>query len=538
MVKEKIRYFLLFVFMFGVLVQFTEHGYAQAPAYSREAVAARDAHLATEGITQKDERLQSRMGSDMLMSGQRSIGNARNNVRRGGHSGGGQSAMLRFDEHRDVKPPSDATVHLGPWYTDIGIGQQIGVQYIKLDGAGVKFNTQNGRGQYLKDGFETPLISTLYLNNYVILTRHMDLSFNVNVSYAYYPFDTQENALHINMSDEGVFATFSSEFEITRDLKLLLYDDILYQTDYIDTRGMKDVYGGQQYEHFDNTFGGDLDWRLTREDNLSFSASRRDVISFDKAFDDQEGVFYSELVSYQRELTRFAAAGLYGTAEQSLYTLDTREDVNIYGLGTFTSAQITRKLYGNASLGYNFSVYPDSDNSTQDGSLALSLGLGDQISEEKYQSLNYDRSQTEAFRGGVDVTDTLRYQFRWDSRFLPGTFDTSYRLYTPTDNRGGYSDWNTSANVNYQLTRRWNLKFMTSYQIRWNDPSKVEITSGNPDINSDYATWVFRVDTSRPITKKINFNIYAEHSDRMSDNDNLAYTQDSVGAYLDWRHKF
>lgn len=550
MYRKKIERGLFFTFMVGFMIQHAVVTFAQAPSYSKEAVAARERDVETEGIVMKDDRLQSRIGSEMLMSGERSIGNARSNVRGGGggnynssgggsSSGGGQSAMLRFDQHREVQPPAHPTIRLGSWYADIGIGQSIGVQYIRMEGSGVGFNTQNGRGQYLKDGFDIPLVSTLYLNNYVMISRRMDFSFNINVSYAYYPFKTQEDTLYVDMSDEGIFATFSSEFELTRDLKLLIYDDILYQTDYIDTRGLEDFYGGQQYEHLENTIGADLDWRLARRDNISLSGSRRDVISFDEEFDDQEGVFYSELISYQHELTRFAVVGLFGTAEQSLYNLDTRENVNIYGVGAFASAQLTRTLFGSASLGYDFSVYPDSDDSTRDGSLSGSLGLGHQISEGKYQSLYYDRTQREAFRGGVDVTDELSYRYNWDSRNLPGSFTTRYSLYTPTDDsRGSYTDWDSSLSMRYQMTRRWTLNFGTSYAIRLNNPTENEIGSGTPDTSSDYATWTIRVGTGRPVTKKTRFTVYAEHADRTSDNEDMVYTQDSIVASLDWTHKF
>ena len=537
MFERRIKRFVCFVFLVAIVIQNQEVAFAQAPSYSREAVADRERNVESEGIVRKDDRLKSRIGNDMLMQGQQSIGNAKNNVR-GSGGRGGQSAMLRFDQHRDVTPPAHSTVSLGSWYTDIGIGQSIGVQYIRMEGDGVGYNTENGRGQYLEDGFDIPLVSTLYLNNYVVISRRIDLSFNINVSYAYYPFETQEDTLDVNMSDEGVFATFSSEFELSRDLRLLAYDDILYKTDYIDTRGMEDVYGGEEYEHLENTIGADLDWKLTNHDNISLSGSRKDVISFDEEFDDQEGVFYSEFLSYQRELTRFAVAGIYGTSEQSLYDLDTRENVNIYGMGIFASAQLTRKLYGTASAGYNFSVYPDSDDDTRNGSFAGSLGLGHQISEEKYQSLYYDRSQREAFRGGVDVTDTLRYMYNWDSGILPGSFTTRYSIYTPTDDRGSYADWDASFDVRYQLTRRWNLDFNTSYTIRWNDQGEDDLEVDSPYITSDYATWVIRLGTSRPITKKTRFVMYVEHADRTSDNDDLVYTQDSIVATFDWTHKF
>ena len=510
--------------------------FAQAPGYSKEAVVARERdNVEKYGIKKRNDSLESRMGGNMLMTGSRHIGNTRSDVR---NSSGGQSAMLRYDQHREVKPPSDPTLSLGPWYGDIGIGVSAGVQYIRMSGNGVGFITENGRGQYLKDGFDIPIISTLYLNNYILLTRHMDFSFNINVSYSYYPFKTQEDTLYVNMSDEGVFATFSTQIQLSRNARLLLYDDILYQTDYIDTRGMQDVYGGEQYEHFENTVGADWDWMASRYDNISASVSRRDTISFSDAFDDQEGVFYAEMVSYQRELSRFASAGLMGNFSQSLYEVDTRPDINMYNFSVFAVAQLTRSLYGNASLGYGFSTSSDNDSDVE-GSLTGSLGLGHQISEDRYQELTYNRYQREAFRGGVDVTDTLRYEYRWDGGIFPGSFDSTYMMFSPTgDDRGAYSSWLNRVDLFYQLTRMWRLSFYTSYDIRLNDPLDSEIDPDRPDINSDYSTWVVHLGTSRPLTKKIMFVIYAEHAERFSDDEDLAYIQDSIVATLDWRHKF
>jgi hypothetical protein len=407
-----------------------------------------------------------------------------------------------------------------------------------MEGDGVGFITGNGRGRYLKDGFDIPLVSTLYLNNYIMLTRHMDFSFNVDVSYAYYPFNTQEDTWYINMSDEGVFATFSTEIELSRDMRLLLYDDILYQTDYIDTRGMEDVYGGEQYEHFENTIGADWDWMFSRYDNISASVSRRDVISFSDEFDDQEGEFYSEMIAYQRELTKFASAGVVGSLSQSLYDVERRPDINMYGISAFAVAQLTRSLFANGSLGYSFSTTPE-DEYDSAGSLVGSLGLGQQISKTRYHELTYNRSQQEAFRGGVDVTDTLRYHYDWESRYFPGTIRSEYSMYTPTgDLRGSYSDWRNDLDLQYQLTRRFRLLFNTSYDIRMNDPTEAEIDPSTPDVNSDYSTWTIRLGTDTPITKKMIFEIYAEHAQRFSDDENLAYVQDSIIASVNWTHKF
>jgi hypothetical protein len=448
--------------------------------------------------------------------------------------------MLRYDQHRELKPPQDATLELGPYFLSVILSESVGVQYITMDGSGVDFNTRNGRGRYLQDGFDIPIISTLSFNNYMLITRHMDFSFNIDVSYAYYPFNTQEDTWYVNMSDEGVFATFSTEIQMGRDMRMLLYDDILYRTDYVDTRGMQDFYGGEEYEHFENTVGADWDWMLTRFDNISASASRRDVISFSDNFDDQEGYFYNEMLAYQRQLTKFSAAGFMGDMSQSYYKVDERPDINMYGISAFLMSQLSRKIVGNASIGYNFSETPDGGYSTDSaGSLEASFGLGHQLTDSKYQELTYRRSQTEAFHGGVDVTDDFHYLFRWESRYFPGEFSTDYLLFNPVgDVRNSYSNWRTALNLRYQLTRRFQLIFDTSYDIRMNDPYLGDPDPDTPDINSDYNTWVIRLGTGTPISKKTTFEIYAEHADRTSDNEDMEYSQNAIVASLNWSHKF
>ena len=540
--KEKITackgcFFVLMIL--GLCWMMPSAAIAQAPDYSREEVLARARKvLDSEGIKISNESIDTRWRGDMLMTGSEALGRyRRENVR---DNRGLQSAMLRYDQHREVKPPADPTIHVGPWYNDIVLGVSAGVQYIRMTGDGVGFITQNGRGRYLKDGFDMPVITTLGFDNHVLLTRHMDFAFNINVSYAYYPFNTQEDNWYVNMSDEGIYATFSTEIELARDMRLLLYDDILYRTDYIDTRGMEDIYGGEEYEHFENTVGADYDWKLTRFDNISLSASRRDVISMSDEFDDQEGAFYSELVSYQRQVSRFATVGLAGDFSQSLYKVDERPDINMFGFTAFGAAQLTRTFFGNAAIGYDYSSTSDDGYSTDSaGSLSGTIGLGQTLSDNSYHEVSYRRSQHEAFHGGVDVTDTLRYNLHWAGGRLPGNVYTEYIMFNPVgDMRGSYSDWRSRLELSHQLTRRLTLHFDTTYDVRMNDPLDSEDDPLRPEVTSDYQTWTIRLGTEFPVTKKTSLSVYGEHATRMSDNEDLEYSQDSIVALLNWRHKF
>jgi len=407
-----------------------------------------------------------------------------------------------------------------------------------MEGSGVDFLTGNNRGEFLKDGSDFPLVSSLSLNNYLIISRHMDLEASIEVSYAHYPLGTQEDELNVNLTEEGVFATFSSEFLLARDMRLLVYDDILYRTDYIDTRGLEDRYGGQAYEYLNNTLGADLDWKLSPFDNLSLSASRLDQIPLDDEFDYQKGVIYNELAAYERQLAPFAVAGVQGTFSQSFYEDDSRPDVYMYGFGLFAGAQLMRTVSGSASLGYQFSTYEgEGDSGSNRGSLSGSLGLSHQISESKGQTLTYQRTQAEYFGGGVNITDRIAYGLNWTRGMFPGGLSTQYSSFDPQGAGSGFSDWSTTLSVSHRLTRLLNLNVSTSYAMRMND-SGAATDPDNPDLNSDYETWTVRMSTGMRLTRKTGLSAYAEHADRMSDNDNLAYTRDVIGATLTWTHKF
>ncbi len=511
--------------------------FAQAPGYSREEVAARDAAGGQhEGIPARQNT--GGVGQDLMMSGERSIGSARSSVRSRGSDS--QSAMLRYDQHRDVEPPADALLRIGPWYSNLAISQSIGYRYMKLEGSGVDFLTSNDRGEILKDGSEFPMVTTLTMDNYVVLTRRMDLEANIKVSYEYFPMKTQVDRFEVDLTDEGVFGTFSSEFELTRDMRLLLYDDILYRTDYVDTRGNEDRYGGEEYERLVNTVGADWDWKPTPFDNVSLSASRSDEIPFDDEFDNQKRVHYTEVASYQRQLTPFAVGGVLANFSQSLYEVDTRPDIYLYGLGVFSAAQITRRLTGNASLGYQYSTYSGGDGSDTSGrgSLYARFGLGHQISEEKSQKIGYQRTLSESFAGGLDIQDSVDYSLSWEGGLFPGSISTRYSIFSPQDSgRSGYSDWSTALLLRNQLTRLILLTFRTSYSIRSND-AVAEIDPDAPDVSSDYETFTVRLGTSMRVTEKTSLNVYAEHADRTSENPDLAYTRDVIAAILTWSHKF
>lgn len=475
-----------------------------------------------------------------------SLGAEHSSARNSGASG--RSAMLRYDQHREITRPDYATIHIGPLYSNVGISQSVGYRYTRLSGTGVDYLEGNRRGDVRKGGSEFPMVSGISLNNYMIITPRMDLEANISVNYLHYPMRTQDDELQINLSDEGIFATFSTQFTPSRNSKILVYDDILYRTDYVDTRGLGDQYGGQEYEHIENTLGLDWDWKPNALNTFSASGSRQDIVPLTKAFDFQKGVRYAEIGSYRRSLTPFAAAGLLGAASQSFYNAPERPDVYIYGISAFTGVRLTPRWTGDGSLGYQFSTSTGGllDEDVNNRGVIASLGLENEISEMYRQRLSWQRSMTEAFDGGVDMTDTLAYSLSWNSEIFPGSLSTAYSVYDPqTDNRNGYADWATSLSVRHQLTRLLNLSLNATYAIRMNDDPvrpvstvTTETVDTLPDLSSDYETLTLSASTGFRVTKNTTLSAYASRADRTSENTDLAYTRDTVGVMLNWSHQF
>ncbi len=450
----------------------------------------------------------------------------------------GQS--LRFSNHRKVAVPDYATIRLGPFYSDVTLSQSVGLRWVRLSGAGTDFLYNNQRGQIRDSGIDYPLVTTLGLRNYLIISRNMDLEASVRVSYEHYPMGTQDDQFIVDFSDEGIFADLSTEFQPTRSTRVRLYDNAAYRTDFVDSRGLEDRYGGVEYERFENTVGVDFDWLMSKYDNLALSAKRRDTIPMTSAFDAQRRVDYDESAAYERQFSPYVVGGVRADMGQSLATETTRPDSYTQGLSVFSQAKVTKATDISASLGYSLAItrggVPVIDENR--GAVSGSAGIGSLISKVLRHDLGYTRSYTQAFEGGYDMTDALSYGLKWNTRDLPGGISTSMRRYDPlVAARNGYMDWITQLDLRQRFTRLVTLGFVTSYALRMNDTAAT-VDALNPDASADYATWVTRLSTSIPLTRKLTLTAYGEHAARTSDANELAYTRDILAANIVWFHRF
>ena len=171
--------------------------------------------------------------------------------------------------------------------------------------------------------------------------------------------------------------------------------------------------------------------------------------------------------------------------------------------------------------------------------MTASLGLSHEISKDRNQRLSYQRSLTEAFSGGIDIADTLGYEYNWSRGLFPGSLSSTWSRFDPQEAaRNGYADWTTSLSLQHQLTRMLRLSLGATYAMRMNDAVTETDQEGLADITSDYQTLTLSASTGFRVTRKTRLSIYASHADRTSDNDDLAYTRDTVGATLTWAHQF
>lgn len=447
---------------------------------------------------------------------------------------------LHLGNHREIQIPEYAAVRIGPFYSNLTWTEEVGYRYVKTSGRGSGYIQDNRRGEIREDGSDFPIISTLQFQNYMIISRTMDLQVSLRLQYKYYPMDTQEDEFIADLSDEGVFADFSTEIVLSKTAKLKLYDSAAYRTDYVDTRGWSDNYGGEQYERFENEVGAIWDWLMSRDDNMGASLSRTDVIPTDSRHNRQEKVGYEESINYGHRFSPFVSSGVGLNFSQSFYGSG-RADAYMYGINISSSAQLTRKSRGNASLGYSLSETSGGDTNNvangSRGSLTAALGVNTELTPNSDQSINYSRTMSEAFQGGFQVTDQLGYTLNWRKRMFPGRFSTRLSNHDMGDSgNSSYMNWITMISLTHQLSRLIGLEFMMSYDIRNNEgSSSVENAT---DTSADYQTWITRLSTGLPITEKTRFGAYVEHIQRMSDASNLEYTREIFGLTLSWSHQF
>ena len=327
-------------------------------------------------------------------------------------SSAAMAQMLRYEQHREIKPPEYATLRLGPFYSDISFSQTAGFRYTESEGTGTDFLFGNNRGVIKEDGWDYPLVSTIDAQNYVMISRHMDLDISFSMGYAYYPMDTQDNEFFFDIAEEGVSGSISMGFYITKKVKGRISDDILYTTDYLDLRGVEDNYGGSSYQHLDNTVTMDADWLMDVDKNMGASISRTDVIVFGDEFTEQEQVTLTQDIYYEQQLAAFLLAGINVSLSQSEYDAETRSESSSQGYSLYAQARVTDRTSASASLGYDTGSSDDlAGGSAESGSANASLDTI--LSRELSHGVNLTHGLRGGFSSPFDIYSSLGYNLRY-----------------------------------------------------------------------------------------------------------------------------
>jgi hypothetical protein len=481
---------------------------------------------------------------------------------------------VTFDNRSEVKIPEYATFRIGPFYSTVAFSQSVGYRWTTSTGTGTDYLYGNRRGEILKDGSDFPLITTLSFRNYLLITRNMDLDMSFWMSYEYYPLNTQEGGFFFDMPEEGVLGNIVLNYRITPVLTGSIYERFKYRSDYFDTRGYIDRYGGERYEHIDNTIGTRLNWDFARDKKVFFDFSREDIISFSDGFEDQDRTTYEEMLEYSQRVIGNISVGANLSFDQTSYKVDYRPD-NSYrsfylfaryndGVGDDGGLHLKMSDFTTASIGIGYSAglngevragdaIRDYEGVISTNSLSGKIDTsGDDFArflwfaniktllrENVWHSLGYSSSVETGYRTAFEYVDRLEYQLEWHGDATTATLHSEYRTTEPSGNIfSDYMDWITRLDVSYPLTRIITLRGTLRYQIRDNEPVVLNEDLYSPETISDYTTWMGRVGASFDVTKKITFYTYYTHVSRDSDNDDLVYTRDIFEATFRYTHQF
>lgn len=450
---------------------------------------------------------------------------------------------LRFSNYREVAVPEYATVRIGPFYSTLRLTQSLGYRYTSSSGTGTDYVFGTERGKIKSDGDEFPVTTILDSRNYLLLTRWMDVDMSIRASYRHYPNETQDDEFRVDFSDEGIYGNFSSEFKLSEYVRGRLYDNLVYRTDYIDTRGLTDDYGGSKYENLQNVIGMDLDWLPRPAHNLGASLSRSDVIPRDDEFSEQERIAYTENISYQWMINAWLVAGLRGAWGQNSYPASDRPDSLSQTYDINMQVRFTEASVGNFSSGYSLTDTSGEDaGESNDGTIVGAASINTILGPAWSHNYGYTRSQSAGFQAAFDRRDSLFYNLTYNGTFFSGTLNSSHNEVQPSRNDvNGYSDWLTQLRLTMPLADVSSLQFSAGYAVRENEAvtnsenvdDEVELES-----RSDYETLTLALRLSTALTRSISGDLYAEQIERFSDADDLAYSRLNAGATLTYVHQF
>lgn len=505
-----------------------------------------------------------------------------------------QAQVARFESYGLETVPDNANVRLGPFFSDLSFFQSVGVRYMRSSGAGMDYlytghaadatptSGQPSRyGRVIKDGLEFPLISQLTARNYFLISKYLAVDISFALTYRAFPNGTEDNTYDVEIIDPGFYATMgsftfgankdswmgsfngrnaqaftgressgfsanlSTDFELTPFIRGRLYERPSYRVDYVDSRGYTDNLSGQRYPVFQNLLGLDLDWQMAPDKSLGYTFSRTDTIPQDNSYDVSRSVIYHQMLDYRQRISPLTTVGARADYYWRDYLAQRGSQFQQDYLG-YLSSDITEDTSLNLSLGYSLAELSTGGSSAYEtngssDTVIGGIGLQTRLTETLSHGIAYSRYQRAGFMAGFEITDALRYNIQWtDLETWTIGFASAYETITPAlANAAAYSDWANQISASRPLTRRLVLTLASAYVIRMNStPAAGELGDGELFLSNDYDTWATTVGLIQTLTNRLKLYTYAEHLERISSNELLAGTRDTVGMTLGYYYDF
>ena len=507
---------------------------------------------------------------------------------------GVHAQTMRFDSYGIASAPENANLRIGEFYSDFAFFQSAGIRYMRSSGAGMDYlydgktpdtsfvpGQSSNYGKVNEDGLDFPLVSQLSARNYFLISKYLAIDASFAVTFRCFPLGTEDNTIDIEMVDPGFSAqmgsfsfgankdawqgaydgrnaqgytgsdsagfsaNLSADFELTPFIRGRVYERPSYRVDYVDAHGYKDSLSGQKYPVFENVLGTDLDWQMASDKGMSYTLTRTDGIPQDNSYDIDRSVIYYQLIEYRQQINPLTTVGARAQYHWRDY-LDQRGAQFQQDYSTFLISDITEYSTVDATLGYSMGDLSETGTSayeTNGSSDAMIGGAGirTRLTDTLSHGFHYDRSQRAGFIAGYELVDAFRYNILWsEPNFWTIGFSSAYESVSPRlANAAPYADWANQLSASRPLSQRLTLVMATAYILRMNDePAPDGIGDGDLYLSNDYNTWATTAGLIQDLTERLKLYYYGEHLERISSNESLAGTRDTIGMTLGYYYDF
>ena len=493
--------------------------------------------------------------------------------------GNAAAVTFNYDTYRQITPPEDATFRLGTFYSTITFSQSVGYRYVITTGSGTSYLFGNKLGTIRKDGSDFPLVTSLSLHNYYIISKTSDFDLSFKISYNHFPLETEEDYWGFDLLDQGLTvnlgkfsatlqeegwtagyssdayslygseqgysmaANISTEFEVSRFVKSKIYDRPTLKTEYVDARGYSDTYSGRKYQYFNNIFGINLDWLMTSDQNLGLAVSRADNIPLnDSTFTNQRSVIYQASALYEHKINDDLLVGLKAALTLREYPDGYRGEQVQHSYETYTKWQATPDTTLELGAGVAFATLSDAGAYETNGSISTYIGratIKTELARDLWHSLGYRRELQAGFNAGLETIDEYRYSIyyspknEWNISISTAWRDTQPELST----LNAYADWTTQLAFSYPLSEDLTLHLTGTYNQRKNEETGTNTTT-DLTLYNDYNTLTATLGLTYALSKRTTLSAYAQNSSRTSDEPSLEYSRYTFGVTLTYTYTF